>query len=347
MDQSVREPIVGSVVLATDQGLGILAKSFYDSGVIKRVLIEVMPKRTSHFEWYPGAKTYTPENIEGFLDGLDVLLIFEKLADWTVMERAREKGIRIVLMPMYEITPESLPIEPDHYLAPSALELEKYKNKARVDLISVPVEVPWRLRSRARVFVHNSGTCWSFFRNGTFELLESLPMIKSSAKLIIRMLRPLRASDFRRHARKSDIPRALELLDAAQRDPRVELVIGVEPWESLWREGDVFVFPEKYNGLSLPLQEAYASGMLVMAADRHPVNTWLPKDPLIPVAEYRWGEDFGIPIRHAIVKAEQIAANIDQWYDEEIEALSLQGKEWALENSWEQMRQPYLDILAG
>jgi hypothetical protein len=172
-------------------------------------------------------------------------------------------------------------------------------------------------------------------------------MIKSSAKLIIRMLRPLRASDFRRHARKSDIPRALELLDAARRDPRVELVIGVEPWESLWREGDVFVFPEKYNGLSLPLQEAYASGMLVMAADRHPVNTWLPKDPLIPVAEYRWGEDFGIPIRHAIVKAEQIAANIDQWYDEEIEALSLQGKEWALENSWEQMRQPYLDILAG
>ncbi len=73
MDQPTHKPTVGSVVLATNQGLEILAKSFYDSGVIKRVLIEVMPKRTNYFEWYPGAKTYVPENIEGFLDGLDVV----------------------------------------------------------------------------------------------------------------------------------------------------------------------------------------------------------------------------------------------------------------------------------
>ena len=40
----------------------------------------------------------------------------------------------------------------------------------------------------------------------------------------------------------------------------------------------MFVFPEKFNGLSLPLQEARAAGMLVLATDRFPMNTWLPRE---------------------------------------------------------------------
>ena len=189
-----------------------------------------------------------------FLEGLDVLLIFDKLLDWTVAEMARQRGIRIVLMPMHEITPESLPVEPDHYLCPSSIDLDRFRDRPSASMVMVPVDVPWRLRKRARLFVHNSGTRWSFFRNGTFELLAALPKIRSPIKLIIRMLAPFHSSNYKKHPRRADVAQALELLDRAAHDPRVELVIGTLPWEDLWLEGDVFVFPEKYNGLSLPLQ---------------------------------------------------------------------------------------------
>ncbi|MFC1664142.1 hypothetical protein ACFL17_00755 [Pseudomonadota bacterium] len=345
MGNSVRMPIIGSVVLATDQGLGVLAKSFYDNGIVTRVLIEVRPSQTNHFNWYPGAKAYEPENILAFIDGLDVLLIFEKLADWTVAEIARERGVRIALMPMYEITPEYLPVEPDHYLAPSNIDLDRYRDRPSVSMITVPVDVPWQLRKKARLFIHNSGTRWSFFRNGTFELLAALPTIRSAFKLIIRMQDPFLQTNYDRHARKGDVELALKLLENAERDPRVEIVIGTESWEDLWLEGDVFVFPEQYNGLSLPLQEAYASGMLVMAANRYPINTWLPNEPLIPVSGYRWSADFGLRVKHAIVRSEQIAQNIDKWYDSDLEAYSRLGRSWARNNSWNRVRQTYLDIL--
>jgi hypothetical protein len=339
--------MVGSVVIVADQGLGVLARSFFENGIISRVLMEVKSYRLNHFEWYPGASIYTPENIDPLLEGLDVLLIFEKLADWSVALRARELGIRIVLMPMYEITPEQLPLEPDHYLAPSAIDLDRYATESSASMITVPVEVPWRHRSRARVFVHNSGTIFSFFRNGTMELLQALPLVKSPIKLILRMQDRFEASRFQRHARRDDVPLCTELLAAAEADPRVDLRIGTAPWEGLWEEGDVFIFPEIYNGLSLPLQEAYAAGMLVMAGDRYPINTWLPKEPLIPVSHYEWGSDFSIPVRHAIFRPRDIAERIDEWFDADIESFSHRGRSWAQENSWDALREAYLDCLSG
>ena len=87
--------------------------------------------------------------------------------------------------------------------------------------------------------------------------------------------------------------------------------------------------------------------MLVMASDRYPMNTWLPTEPLIPVSDYRWGADFGIPVKHAIVRPEQIAATIDHWYDADIETFSQCGKTWAEQNSWDQWRKRYLKLLTA
>jgi len=124
------------------------------------------------------------------------------------------------------------------------------------------------------------------------------------------------------------------------------LEIGSVEYEKLW-DGDVLVAPEKYNGLSLPLQEAYAAGMLVMTTDRYPVNTWLSKGPLIPVHETRKarvGKGY-LEFEESVVRPEDIAVNIDEWYDKDITIASKMGRLWAQANSWKVLKPVYLEEL--
>ena len=67
---------------------------------------------------------------------------------------------------------------------------------------------------------------------------------------------------------------------------KISIERGTRSRGRLFDVGDVFLFPDKFNGLSLPLQEAYASGMAVMSTGRYPASQWLPNDPMIPVDGY-------------------------------------------------------------
>jgi len=308
---------VGSIVFATESGLGRLAKSFYDNGVLDKVLIYPHSCHKEH-PWFPNSRPYSLDNINWLLD-VEKLLFFETPFNWKIIPMARERGIKTILMPD-ECTPYPLCYEPDVILCPSLLE--NTYNKGNCVNITIPVDVKWKLRKTAAVFVHNAGHGGLAGRNGTKELLEAMKYVKSPIKLIIRT---------QSHEFKSN-------------DPRVEIRHGTFPYEELYTEGDVFIFPDKFAGLSLPLQEAFASGMLVMASDRFPLNTWLPKEPLIPVRGYK-KERIAIVLESAIIDPQDIAECIDFWYNEPIEKFSLQGKVWAKRNSWQKFQKKNIDGL--
>lgn len=318
---------VGSIVLATDQGLGYLAKDFYDHGVVQKVVIRPHSNRESHKDWY------RPEDIlkdsSDLLDQCDVLLFFEEVWDWKLIVQARERGIKTVLMPMYECTRNPMPYEPELILCPSLLDLETYKDKNAI-FLPVPTEVEWKKRDRARVFVHNAGNGGLGGRNGTKELLEALPLVKSPIKLIVRS-----------QVSSPELTR----LKLNNKDPRLEVQVRQARREELFAEGDVFIFPEKFNGLSLPLQEAYASGMLVMAGNRFPVNRWLPNEPLISVDHYT-RERIAVEFANAIYTGATIASTIDQWYDRDISEFSMKGRAWAETNSWHNLKEKYMALLS-
>lgn len=318
---------VGSIVLATDQGLGYLARDFYDHGIVNKVLIRAHSERPSHKEWY--RQEDIVKDAEQLLEECDVLLFFEEVWDWKLIVRARERGIKTVLMPMYECTRNPLPYEPELIICPSLLDLEYYKDKNAI-FIPVPVEVQWKQRDRARVFVHNAGNGGLGGRNGTKELIDALPLVKSPIRLIVR---------------SQVMSPELTRLKLANKDPRLEIEVRQARREELFAEGDVFVFPEKFNGLSLPLQEAYASGMLVMAGDRFPVNRWLPNEPLIPVDRYT-RERIAVEFANAIYTGATIASTIDAWYDRDIVEFSMKGKAWAETNSWHILKEKYLEVLS-
>lgn len=317
---------VGAVILATDQGLGYLAKAFFDHGIINKVYIHQHSSRTNHRDWYP--REHVVHSKEALIEECDTIFFIETPFDWKTIVQAREKGKKTVLMPMYECTNNPLPYVPDIILTPSALDQRYFPTGVQ---INVPVEVPWKLRSYARIFVHNSGNGGLGGRNGTRDVLEAWRHVKSDAKLIVRC------------QGKLDIPEALRQF--VEEDDRISIQFGTVPEAELFAEGDVFIFPEKFNGLSLPLQEAFASGMLVMCGDRFPMNTWLPKEPLIPVATYK-KERLAIEFDSAQFSPLTIAEHVDKWYNSDIAEYSKLGKAWAEQNSWTNLKPLYQKLLA-
>lgn len=307
--------MIGSIVLATEQGLGYLAKAFYDNGIIDTVCIHKHSSRENHYEWYPNHVK------EEELYKCSTLIFFETPFNWKIIPEARKRGIKTILIPMYECTNFPFPYEPDEIWCPSELDYKFYKDKGKenIKLIQIPVDVKWRIRQKALKFVHNAGNGGLGGRNGTKELIEAFRHVKSPAQLLIRSQIPLKCDN-----------------------PNIEVRIGT--FDDIWDEGDVFIFPEKFNGLSLPLQEAFASGMLVMATRRFPNTSYLPMNPLIPVESYQV-ERIVTEFMSAGINPIEIAKMIDLFYNTNIESYSLLGKEYNEKNSWKNLKKTYQELL--
>lgn len=322
---------VGSVVYATNQGLGILAKDFYDNGILTDVAVVHHGSRKTHAHWYPSNSPQitsihqlgTPEFRNSWLNKMDVMFFFETPFDWSLISYCKDYGIKTIMMPMYECMPKVWPAYPDQVINPSALDQEYYPHGVH---IPVPVSVKWRQRTRARTFIHRAGHGGLKGRNGTAELVEAMRLVKSEAKLYLStQAKPSYSFDI--------LPDNIYL-------SHEEI-----PYKQLWSDGDALIFPEKFNGLSLPLQEARAAGMLVMATDRFPMNAWLPREPLIPVKSYHRSSVSGrcVLFNEAIIDPQAIADKIDEYYNKDITGYSVSGMMWAETMSWKVLKPLYME----
>jgi hypothetical protein len=335
---------VGTICLTSNQGLSYLVKDFYDNGIITDVLVQKHPRFKNNPVWYGkescdldvysgypftnNAPSHILEKIETFLDNIDVLFLFETPFYMQALLIAKQKNIPIVFMPMYECTP--YPIHCDVYLSPSDLDYKYnstlYKDKKNIRInVPVPNEVKWKERKVAKTFIHNSGNGGTYGRNGTAELIEAMKYVNSPIELIIRS----------------------QTKDFSCEDPRVKVYNKHIPFEQLWSTGDVFIFPEKFNGLSLPIQEAFSSGLCIMCGNRMPMNNWLPKELLINVSSYEKKNIVNIKFDSAIFDPKDIAKSIDEWYNKDISHFSNQGKKWLSENNWQTLGPEYHNILKG
>ena len=325
---------VGTLAYAVEQGLGILAKSFVDHNIVTDVLVVDHYSRPMQ-DWYPMASvtpmrpSFNKQLVQEFCAEMDVMLFFETPFDWDLIPFCRQQGVVTTLMPMYECMPAEIPQEPDWYICPSLLDQQYYPHKS--SFIPVPVDVDWKLRKKAEVFVHNAGNLGLRCRNGTPELVQAMNHVKSPLQLILR-------------AQCGSMRNILRANPEIEKNDRVTIQMGSIPYKELWEKGDVFVFPEKFNGLSLPLQEARASGMLVMSTDRFPMNTWLPEEPLIPSAGSERARIGTTPeFDEEIIHPEDIASTMDAWYGEDISSYSTSGKYWAEDMSWDSIGPQYLE----
>ncbi len=340
---------IASLCYAGRQGLGWLMKRYYDAGVITHPIIyrHSNPSRKTLTEWYPpGTPVVEGRNpdraaIREVLKQVEVLYCFETFFDWGLVDVAREMGVKTCLQPMYEWTPTRWPAKPDYIHAPSLLDRDYFKDEFPGKCLFIPVPVEnstWQLRKTAVRWLHNAGNVGHREHKGTRQLVEAIPLVKNP--------------DWRLTIKAQDgkaLTSILEGTPAALRDPRVTIDLnGEQPWERMWDDHDVYVAPEKLNGLSLPLAEAYAAGMPVMTTARYPMTTWMPTEPMIPVERYekaRIGPNYR-ELDEAIVTPEAIASKIDSWVGRDITDASLRSREWGVANSWPVLKPLYDEFFA-
>lgn len=316
----------------TNSGLGTLTREFLDNFEFSKVLLIENGKYQSFPERFPNARIsrkFTQEDVDWLLEGIDVLITFETPIEWNIFGIARKRGVKTILMPMYECEKYPLPTYPTMILCPSRLDYRIFraeaKDKSEVAYLPVPVNrdrVKYRQRSEARIFQHNAGHGGLVGRNGTTELLAAIPMLKSDAKIII-------------YSQKR--------IDFVH--PKVEIRVGnFENYWDIWGDGDVFVFPHKFDGLSLPIQEALSSGMPILSTQIYPFTTWLPKEWFFPATEFMKLRVWDRFVEVAVIQPADIAKMIDDWYGKNISQESQRANQLAAELDWSILKEKYINL---
>lgn len=319
---------IGFIARADNSGLGTLSWEFanhlkpHKALIVNNGVYQMFPERYAGIPSRVTKRNFSKADIEWLLDGTDILFIPETPYDPQLYVRTRQAHVKTVLMPMYEsFKPEW--DRPDFFMCPSLLDLQEIPEPKQ--FLPFPVNrkrLPFTQRKTAEVFLHNAGHGGMVGRNGTQVFIDAIPMVKADVKFIINCQMGMK------------LP---------YEDSRVTLKVGnYQNYWDVWNEGDVFVFPERFNGLSLPINEALSKGMVVMSTDRFPFNKWLPTEPLIPAHEIVRSAVSATMLDYAIVKPEAIAKKIDEFAHADISKLSEQSNTIAQSISWEVLLPEYI-----
>lgn len=330
---------LGLIVRANDRGLGIQSWEAYNHLNPHKTLCVILagddPALAAR---YPDAMlangVVKDQDFVTVFHDCDVVLSFETFYNSRAVQQAKQlkKPPAFVLQPNYE---QQGQIElADGLIVPSVWYFNDWKH-AKKTYLPVPINrerLKYDQRTTAKVFVHNGGTQLGDDRNGTLVLLEAMRFVKSPLQLIVRL-------------QKTEQLMYNKCKELAAVDPRITLDTSTfnSYWE-LWREGDVFVYPRAYGGLSLPVNEAMSVGMPVIMPDLNPQNEFLPKALLVPPASVRTVQ-MHRPIQACTVDPRTLAQVIDGFYGKDISALSAKMDEVAGWWAWDKLKVKYLNTL--
>ena len=325
------------LVRSDESGLGYQTRSYYKHlKPHKTVLIDIsnLNGNKQHYDWYDYDMVIKglPNKLdaERILEDTDVLLTAETPYYMDLYTLARQKGVKTVsvenpefydgiIYPQYEL--------PDVIILPSVWLMDKIKAHAepkgtKVVQLHHPVdrdEIPFRLRTNIKP-LHIAGKPAAYDRNGTQDFMQACPngtVTTQNEQLAVQIRKQYR------HSR---------------------VLTGIYDQRELYGCGDILVFPRRYGGNCLPLNEALASGMPVIMPDISPNNHLLPKKWLVSatVREY-----FTPRTRVDVyqVNPAELAEKISYFTKDNIQAESRKADEIADSISWERLKDKWMDVL--
>jgi glycosyltransferase involved in cell wall biosynthesis len=338
---------IGLIARADTRGLGIQTRAFHDHMHPAKTLVvncqsaKPLPIRR---DWYPNATwvDHWPRacDYSGWLTNLDVVYTAETPYSHSLFSTARDRGIRTVL----HVNPEFLDHmrkpylpKPTLFAAPSTWMYDQLPGPKA--LLPVPVATEHftpQAADRATNFLHVVGRPAIHDRAGTADLLLALESVHTDITVTITCQEP-------------GYVHSLIGADGIKLPDNVELIVAdgdVDNYWDLYTGHHVLVSPRRFGGLSLPMQEACAAGMPVIAPAVSPTIDWLPNDWLIPATHA------GSFVAHTTVDlyttdAVALAAKIDQmasdpayYRDASARALGI-----AKQLSWAELKPEYERVL--
>lgn len=233
-----------------------------------------------HPERFDGYEGFTvkgfPSNMEcsRLLLGMDAVMTCETPYNFHLFALARQRGIRALLMHNVEFSDNlnnSRMSRPHLFIAPSLWRFDEFKAKFPNTIHLPPPTFHQNFntareanfaRTGRRRFLHVVGKPAAHDRAGMFALLEALEHTGSSFELVI----------------KSQSPMSFAVADRRVRFDYTS----PEDQELLYQNFDAVVYPRRYGGLSLVVNEALMSGLPVIMPDIDPNYNLLPADWLVP-----------------------------------------------------------------
>lgn len=211
------------------------------------------------------------DDLDWLLTDVDVLYTAETPYDYRLFDMARRCGVGTAMHGMFEYlahrSKADLPT-PDLFLAPSPWRLREWPTP--VTQLAVPYAedrfTPRPSTAAPLTFVHPAGSPASGDRNGTRLLTQALPYIDSGIRIVFRSQHPMR------NVRPARL--------------RCEVVIepAVDDYWRLFDGADAVILPRRYGGLCLPLQEASALGLPIVALTRER-HAGYPHAAMVPCTE--------------------------------------------------------------
>lgn len=325
---------LGLIARADNSGLGTLSLEFYKHLIPTKTLVITNQVYKSFPERFNENKAYktdelSTEQINDFLDGLDVVLALETPYNWQIFVLARARKIKTVLVSMYECNAKPLLCYPDLIICPSKIDYNSFAYE-NVDKILLPLPVnrktlSFKQKHRARIFLHNVGHGGLLGRNGTSELIRAISLVKNKdVKFIIHSQIPLIQID----------------------DARITVIVGnVDNYADLYSEGDVYIMPQRLQQISLPVNEAMSCGLPVITTNWEPFKNCLPSTWLIETCNVRVVKLYDRDINYCEIDLLELANKIDWFADRDINKDSLIADSIADEISWDKLLTRWQNVL--
>lgn len=357
---------LGLVARADNSGLGMQTWEFYKHMKPEKVMLvdishlngnKVFPDRfnsvdnwLSHIIGFP-----TVQDIDIFLQDLDVVFVAEAPYNYYLYERARQLGVKTAVQYNYEFfdwfARPDLP-RPDMLIAPSRWHYDDVETWCRTQgvehiYLHCPVNreaLKARNIRQATTFLHTAGRSASHDRNGTKTVIEASKFLKTNAKIVVHFQgeqglahqTTMTTDDYKTYADEHGDPEKLTIVCR-------EFV----NYADVYNIGDVLILPRRYGGNCLPLNEALSKGLPAIMTDISPNCGFLPQEWLIHAEKISEFEPRTVVDIYE-ADPEKLARKIDWFFnmeEHEIMNESVRANNLAEKISWPVMEWKYRDAL--
>jgi hypothetical protein len=327
---------LGIIVRADKTGLGYQTRSYVKHlNPSKIIQIDISNiNNNPQQQWYDTDMKIMgiPNDLQvrDMLEDIDVLLTAETPYNMNLYHIAKQMGVKTVCVENAEFYDHQVYPQfdmPDLIIMPSVWKLDEITQHAnsrgtKVVQIHHPVdrqEITFVERTGHQV-MHIAGKPAAHDRNGTWSFLEVCP----------NGLVMTQSDDLARHIR--------------MRYSQSRVIDDVNDNNAMYQYGDILVYPRRYGGNSLVLNEALASGMPVIMTDISPNNNLLPSEWLVPAnINGSFAPRTQVDIYNADAKA--LYNKIEWIKQQDIRQLSQQASAIADTISWDTLKPRYIEAL--
>lgn len=328
---------IGILSYKNNSGIGNIARTFEKYLEIDDFFVVNFPEKPLRTDWLNGNEYFgtgalyqtSDKEIRDWFKKSQIkkLLLIETPFNWNLFDIAKEFGIEVFSLIHWECFRNDKRWHKATKLISNTkcgVEYVKKLGFENIEYISYPVDLEFKQRVKAEKFLYVYGYGGVWDRKNLKAVIEVQRRL--NFPLLIRTQVPL------------DI-----------RGENIEVRYeNIDDYKDLYIEGDVLLYPTKFEGLGLIILEAMASGIPVITTDAPPMNEYIREEELLVKVERKEQYTIYSNFDGNLVDIDDFEGKIKAIRDKDISFLSqLLRERIEKEYCWKVVKEQYWKILSS